>query len=60
MTSSEDSLQKLLHHLRKTASTYNMTISRDKTKILALKRKALTMSKIVINNNIPKEGTNFN
>jgi hypothetical protein len=39
MTASEDSLQKLLHQLSKTAPTYNLIISTVKTKTLALKGK---------------------
>jgi hypothetical protein len=39
MTASENSLQKLLQQLCKTASTYNLTTSAAKTKILALKGK---------------------
>jgi hypothetical protein len=39
VTVSEDSLQKLIYQLSKTASAYNVTISTAKTKILALKGK---------------------
>jgi hypothetical protein len=39
MSASEDSLQKLLHQLSKTVFTYNLAMSTDKTKILALKGK---------------------
>jgi hypothetical protein len=52
MTASENSLQKLLYQLFKTASQYNLTTSTAKTKILALKGKELIRSKVVINNNI--------
>jgi hypothetical protein len=48
MTVSEDSLQKLIYQLSKTASTYILTISTAKTKILALKGKELISVKIVI------------
>jgi hypothetical protein len=46
MTASEDSSPKLQHHLSKTASTYDLTISTAKTKILAL-----TRAKIMVNIN---------
>jgi hypothetical protein len=48
MTASEDSLQKLIYQLSKTASAYNLTISTAKTKILAVKGKELIKGKIVI------------
>jgi hypothetical protein len=47
MTAS-DSLQKLLHQLSKTPSAFDPTISRAKTKILALKGKELIKAKILI------------
>jgi hypothetical protein len=60
MTASEGNLQKLLYQLFKTASTYNLTISTAKTKILALKGNELIKAKIMININITEQVTNFN
>jgi hypothetical protein len=60
ITASEDSLQKLLHQVSKTASTYILNISTAETKILALKGKELIKAKIIINNNIIEEVTNCN
>jgi hypothetical protein len=60
MTASEDSVQKLLYQLYKTASTYNLTVSTAKTKILAPEGKELIKAKIMINNDIIEQVTNFN
>jgi hypothetical protein len=60
MTASEDSLQKLICHLSKAVSAYNLTISTAKTKILALKGKESIRAKIVINNNIKEQVADFN
>jgi hypothetical protein len=59
MTASEDSLQKLIYQLFKAVSTYALTLSAAKTKILPLKGKDLVRAKIVTNN-IIEQVTIFN
>jgi hypothetical protein len=46
ITTSEDSVQKLLHQLSTTASAYNLTICASKTKVLAVKGRELRKAKI--------------
>jgi hypothetical protein len=54
---SENSLQKLPHE---TASTYNLTNSIAKAKILALKGKEFERARVMINNNITEHVIDFN
>jgi hypothetical protein len=58
--SSQDSVQKLLHKLSKTAITYTLTISTLKMELFALKGKELVKTKLIINNIIKEQLRNFN
>jgi hypothetical protein len=49
-----------MHQLHKTALTYNSAISTIKTKTLALKGKEVIKVKIMIDNTITEQFTNFN
>jgi hypothetical protein len=50
-----------LHHLSRTATTYNLTISTAETEILTLlKGKELISNKVIIKNKIIEQVTNFN
>jgi hypothetical protein len=49
LANSEDNLQRAIHRLNVTSKDYNMRISIDKTKILALRGKDPIRIKIVIN-----------
>lgn len=56
----EDSLQKALFKLSYVSKDYNLKISTTKTKVLALKGKLPIRNKIVIENQIIEQITNFN
>jgi hypothetical protein len=61
ITAPEDSAKKkTMLQLHKTALTYNLAISTIKTKTPALKGKELIKAKIIINNTITEQFTNFN
>ena len=59
MNTSEDGLQTMAHHLKLTARKYKMTISNTKTKSMAMWRNHIQRVKIVINNNIIEQVTDF-
>jgi hypothetical protein len=57
---SEDNLQRAIHRLNVLSKDYNMRISTDKTKVLALRGKDPIRIKIVINERILDQVLNFN
>ena len=52
MATSEDDLQTMAYHLNLIARKYKMTISRTKTKLIAMWGNHIQRVKIVINDNI--------
>ena len=59
MATSEDDLQTMAHHLNLIARKYKMTISSTKTKSMAMWGNHIQRVKIVINDNIIKQVTDF-
>jgi len=59
MAISEDDLQTMAHHLNLIARKYKMTISSTKTKSLAMWGNHTQRVKIVINDNIIEQVTDF-
>jgi len=59
MTTSEDDLQTLAHHLYLIARKYKMTVSRTKTKSMAMWGNHIQRVKIVINDNIIEQVPDF-
>jgi hypothetical protein len=60
IASSEDNLQRAIHRLNVISKDYNMRISIDKTKVLALRGKDPIRIKIVINERNLDQVLNFN
>jgi hypothetical protein len=60
LANSEDNLQRAIHRLNVISKDYNMRISTDKTKVLALRGKYPMRIKIVINGRIFYQVLNFN
>jgi hypothetical protein len=60
LANSEDNLQRAIHRLNVMSKDYNMRISVDKTKLLALRGKDPIRIKIVINERILDQVLNFN
>jgi hypothetical protein len=59
MATSEDDLQIMAHHLNLIARKYKMTISSTKTKSVAMWGNHIQRVKIVINDNITEQVTDF-
>jgi len=59
MATSEDDLQTMAHHLNLTARKYKMTIPSTKTKSMAMWGNRIQRVKIVINDNIIEQVTDF-
>ena len=59
MATSEDELQTIAYHLNLIAGKYKMTISSTKTKSMAVCGNHIQRVKIVINNNVIEQVTNF-
>jgi len=59
MATSEDELQIMAYHLNLIAGKYKMTISRTKTKAMAMCGNYIQRVKFVINNNIIEQVTDF-
>ena len=59
MATSEDELQTMEYHLNRVARKYQMTISSTKTKPMASCRNHIQRVKIVINDNIIEQVTDF-
>ena len=59
MATSEDDLQTMAHHLNLVARKYKMTIPSTKTKSMAMWRNHIQRVKIVINDNIIEQVTDF-
>ena len=59
MATSEDELQTMTHQLNHIARKYEMTISSTKTKSMAMCGNYIQRVKIVINNNIIEQVTDF-
>jgi hypothetical protein len=59
MATSEDELQKMAYHLNLIARKYKMTISSTKTKSMAMCVNHIQRVKIVINNNLIEQVTDF-
>jgi len=59
MATSEDDLQTMAHHLNLIARKYKMTISSTRTKSMAMWGNHIQRVKIVINNNIIEQVTDF-
>ena len=59
MATSEDDLQTMAHHLNLIARKYKMTISSTKTKSMAMWGNHIQRVKIVINDNIIEQVTDF-
>ena len=59
MATSEDDLQTMAHHLNFIARKYKMTISRTKTKSMAMWGSHIQWVKTVINDNIIEQVTDF-
>jgi len=59
MASSEDELQTMAYRLKLIASRYKMTISSTKTKSIAMCGNHIQRVKIVINDNIIEQVTDF-
>ena len=59
MATSEDDLQTMAQHLNPIARKYKMTISSTKTKSMAMLRNHIQRVKIVINDNIIEQVTDF-
>ena len=59
MATSEDDLQAMAHHLNLIARKYKMTISSTKTKSMAMWGNYIQRVKIVINDNIIEQITDF-
>ena len=59
MATSEDDLQTMAHHLNLIAIKYKMTISSTKTKSMAMWGNHIQRIKIVINDNIIEQVTDF-
>ena len=59
MATSEDELQTMTYHLNLVARKYKMTISNTKTKSMAMCGDHIQRVKIVINDNIIEEVTDF-
>ena len=59
MATSDDDLQTMVYHLNLTARKYKMTISSTKTKAMATWGNHIQRVKIVINNNIIEQVTDF-
>jgi len=59
MATSEDELQTMAYHLNLVARKYKMTISSTKTKSMTMCRNHIQRVKIVINNNIIEQVTDF-
>ena len=60
MATSEEDLQTMAYHVNLIARKYNMTISSTKTKSLAMWGNHIQRVKIVINDNIIEQVTDFN
>jgi hypothetical protein len=60
MQDSEDKLQKSVYILNQMCKDYNLKISTDKTKIMALRGKHLVLSKIEIDGSILEKVKQFN
>ena len=60
MATSENELQTMAYHLNLVARKYKMTISSTKTKSMAICGNHIKRVKIVINDNIIEEVTDFN
>lgn len=56
----EDNLQRAVYRLSQNAIFYNLTISANKTKIMAFKGKNPVRSKIIVNGNILEQVSHFN
>ena len=59
MATSEDDLQTMAHHLNHTARKYKMIISSKKTKSMAMWGNHIQRVKIVINDNVIEQVTDF-
>jgi len=59
MATSEEDLQTMAHHLNFIARKYKITISSTKTKSVAMWRNHIQRVKIVINENIIEQVTDF-
>jgi len=59
MATSDDDLQTMAYHLNLIARKYKMTISNTKTKSMAMWGNHIQRVKIVINNNIIEQVTDF-
>jgi len=59
IATSEDELQTMIYHLNLIARKYKMTISSTKTKSMAMWGNHIQRVKIVINDNIIKQVTDF-
>jgi len=59
MATSEDDLQTMVQHLNLIARKYKMTISSTKTKSVALWGNHIQRVKVVINDNIMEQVTDF-
>ena len=59
MATSEDDLQTMAHHLNLIARKYNVTISSTKTKSMTMQGNHIQRVKIVINDNIIEQVTDF-
>jgi hypothetical protein len=55
MFDSEDNLQPAVYKLNKITTEYSLTISTDKSKVMAFMERDPTINKIVINNKIIKQ-----
>jgi hypothetical protein len=60
MSDSEDNFQTAIYKLNKIITDYSLTISTDKSKVIAFKGRDPTRSKIVINNEIIEQVNTFN
>jgi hypothetical protein len=60
MSDSEDNLQTAIYKLNKIITDYGLTISTDKSKVMAFKGGDPLRSKIVINNKIVEQVNTFN
>jgi hypothetical protein len=60
MSNSEVNLQTAIYKLNKIITEYGLTISTDKSKVMAFKGRDRTRSKIIINNKIIEQVNTFN
>jgi hypothetical protein len=60
ITTSEDKLQRAIYNLQKTISDFDMSISTEKTKIMAFLGKGPVRSKICMNNKTLEQVNTFN